>query len=172
MYERNNARTAQTPITFKMEVIKMNRNQKIPMAVIGVVVTTFAISAVTASPGTLNTPLYTFRMEEASSEMNFLPKEQSPLVYTTGEGYHLNTSAPKYCDNMEALPMTYYQCWHTFGNECWYTFDDGCWETFRGWRVYTLGDECMDKFCAITIGNTCDFFKTERHTCWFPECPL
>ncbi|MBU7026897.1 MAG: hypothetical protein HXS48_08140 [Theionarchaea archaeon] len=50
----------------------MNR-KKVSIAVVSMAVAFLAVTCVTASPRTSNTPLYTFRMEQASSEMNFLP---------------------------------------------------------------------------------------------------
>jgi len=50
----------------------------------------FAIACTTASNWTSHSPLYTFRMEQASNRMNFFPAERNDFVYTTGEGYELN----------------------------------------------------------------------------------
>ncbi len=47
------------------------------------------ITAVIASPLVSNTPLYTVRMEQESSKMNFLPTEVSAFTYTAERGYEL-----------------------------------------------------------------------------------
>ena len=139
----------------------MNRNQEMPMAVIVVVIATLAVSAVTANPQTLNTPLYTFRMEQASSEMNFLPEEKSTFIYTTEKGYQLNAYVHGYPNNVKSLPVTYHTClctvgygcsytlvhdcgctyggcWYTSGEECGYTLGIGCWTTHWAWGLNTL----------------------------------
>ena len=69
----------------------MNRIQKrVSIAVISVSIMSLALACVTASPPTSNTPLYTFRMEQASSESNFLPTAVNEFTYNTKNGYTLN----------------------------------------------------------------------------------
>ena len=58
-----------------------------------------AITAVAAKPSAPDTPLYTFRMEEASSEMNFFPKQKSNFTYTAEKVYTVDFAvSAKYCD--------------------------------------------------------------------------
>lgn len=48
---------------------------------------------VAAHPSLLHSPLYSIRMEQASSNMNFLPRSASEFIYTAQNGYNLNYSA-------------------------------------------------------------------------------
>jgi hypothetical protein len=57
-------------------------NKKLLIAAAGAAIALLAVT-VTASPWSSNTPLYTYRMEQVSSKMNFLPTEQSIFAYTT-----------------------------------------------------------------------------------------
>lgn len=69
----------------------MNRIQKrVSIAVVSVSIMSLALACVTASPPTSNTPLYTFRMEQASSESNFLPTAANEFTYNTKNGYTLS----------------------------------------------------------------------------------
>jgi hypothetical protein len=71
---------------------KMNGNRKILVAVVSVCAV-LVVSTVIASSQISNTPLFTFRMEQASSEMNFLPTVVNGFIYTTENGYTLNSAA-------------------------------------------------------------------------------
>lgn len=71
-------------------MIKMNRRQKISVAVVSTAVAFLAVTCVSASPQTSDTPLYTMRMEQASSEMNFLPTAVNEFTYNTRDGYTMN----------------------------------------------------------------------------------
>ena len=73
-----------------MEVIRMNRNLKISIAVIGVAFSALLVSVVSASPRTSNTPFYTFRIEQASCKMSFLPTSMNTFTYSTRNGCTLN----------------------------------------------------------------------------------
>ena len=76
------------------EVINMNKKQVMYIVVVSITALFLAVVAVTAHSQPLNTPLYTFRMEQASGEMNFLPTEKNTFIYTSEKGYTLecNTS--------------------------------------------------------------------------------
>ena len=65
----------------------MDRKHVIVIAAVGVVFAVLAVNAVGARPSTSDTPLYTLRMEEASSEMNFLPTEMNTFTYTAEKGF-------------------------------------------------------------------------------------
>ena len=58
------------------------------IAVIGAALA-LAVTCVTASTSLCNTPLYTFRIEQASSKMNFLPTAMNEFTSTTEKGYNL-----------------------------------------------------------------------------------
>ena len=70
----------------------MNRKQKMYSTVISIAAVFLAVAFVTADSSFLNTPLYTFRMEKVSSEMNFLPTEVHTFVYTAEKGSTLEYS--------------------------------------------------------------------------------
>lgn len=67
----------------------MNR-KKVSIAVVSTAVAFLAVTCVTASRQTLNTPLYTFRIEQASSGMSFLSTAVNEFSYNTRDGYTLN----------------------------------------------------------------------------------
>lgn len=73
------------------------KRKMISLAVISAVLTGFAITAVLASSWTFATPLYTVRMEQASSRMNFLPTEMKGFTYMTERGCSLNYDSLGYC---------------------------------------------------------------------------
>ena len=62
----------------------------VTLAIVFLVITT-----VTARSGYLsNTPLYTFRVEQAGSNSNFLPVEMSTFTYAAERGTRLNYEVP------------------------------------------------------------------------------
>lgn len=63
------------------------------IAVISVAIASLVITYVAASTGTSYTPLYTFRMEQASSKMNFLPTEVNEFIYGAEKGHTLGPGA-------------------------------------------------------------------------------
>jgi hypothetical protein len=90
-------------------------NRKILFIIAGIAVASVTVAAVTAIPLTYNTPLYTVRMEQISSEMNFLPTEMNDFTFTAENGYNLNY-IPEYCDvgSYDTYARTYdgsYTCW-------------------------------------------------------------
>jgi len=114
-----------------MEVIRMNRIKKRALtALIGAAVISLVITSVAASPKISgNTPLYAFRMEQASSEMSFLPKEKTTFVYTTERGYTLNYDTAEACNvwgNVKAIYTGKYTCYLTCPYTCWYTCPNTC----------------------------------------------
>lgn len=89
----------------------------------------------------LDTPLYTYRMEQASSKMHFLPTEQSTFKYTTEQG-RIIESVIEYCTvNPVDIPPTNEQ------NPC-------------EWTV-----ETCPQTCVYTCPNTCDTCDTCWSTC-------
>jgi hypothetical protein len=149
----------------------MKRNLKMSLAIIGIV-TILAINVVIASPQTSHTPLYTFRMEQASSEMNFLLKEKSTFIYTAEDGYQLNTNVPSgYYDDLESLPVTYWNCWESVEVRCWYTARgwDECWLipfTWMGTCFFPTCHTCPYYTCYICIFQT---WNTCLRTCYHPR---
>ncbi|MBU7027737.1 MAG: hypothetical protein HXS48_12445 [Theionarchaea archaeon] len=117
----------------------MKKTQKIVIGV-SVVVASFAMAAVTASLRTQNTPLYIYRMEQASSKMNFLPTEMNSFTYKTEKGYTLDYNIPKgYGGNAEPVggcTLHATTCVNTCPDTCPWT----CQETCNGWT-------CDDTSC-------------------------
>ncbi|MBU7028275.1 MAG: hypothetical protein HXS48_15190 [Theionarchaea archaeon] len=68
----------------------MNRSLRISVVVIGMAVLTVLASVAMASQQVTDTPLYTYRIEQASSKMNFLVTERNVYSYTAESGYELN----------------------------------------------------------------------------------
>lgn len=113
-----------------------------------------AAALVTASTQTANTPLYTIRMEQASSKMNFLPAAVNEFTYDTESGYNLVygalgcrvdpvalTEIPCYLTDVTCVKTACLSC-STCGSTCGYTC--GC----------TCGFTCDT--CVATCGNTCN----------------
>jgi len=116
----------------------MNRNLRISVVVIGMAVLTFLASVAMASQQVTDTPLYAYRIEQASSKMNFLVTKRNVYSYTAESGYELNygtikgwgficriddeTSKGKVCQNFDINPLcmlfTYETCQCTM-DTCW-----------------------------------------------------
>ncbi len=143
----------------------------------GTVLVSLAVACVTASPWITNTPLYTVRMEQQSSEMNFLPTAVNGFTYTTGNGYTLNCAVAGSCNSARLL-LTGNTCWDSCGGTCEYT----CWETCDGQTcegtcsvtcestcpstcASTCPNTCDGPTCESTCGNTCEGTCYGR-TCW------
>lgn len=150
----------------------MKRKTKMSVAVLSTVIALLAITAVTTgSQVSLNTPLYVFRMEQASSEMNFLSTERNNIAYTIENGSTLNYSiSEEYCSakSSPAICLTdqhicsvdvgtcaMVTCASTCPNTCWSTCSDTC--------ENTCGNTCWST-CSDTCGNTCG--NTCPSTCW------
>jgi hypothetical protein len=118
-------------------------------AVIGLAAVFLAVTCVTASSW-INTPLYTYRMEQVSSEMSFLPTELNKFSYTVENGYTVNYTFVSCCGANPMKPPTEVEtCPETCdGETCPFT---ACGNT--------CGSTCPNTSC----GNTCD-------TCTQPTC--
>ena len=116
--------------------------KKVLITVASIAMASLAITAVTASSLALNTPLYTLRMEQASSKMNFLPTAMNKFAYTTENGYNLDYEAlVGYCG---AVPLgSLYTCEVT----CPYV-------------------TCVVGTCSSCSGYTCDATSCQP-TCWY-----
>jgi len=75
----------------------MDRKQ-MSVVVVSVTLVLLAVTTVTASSWTSHTPLYTFRMEQASNKMNFLYTEVNDFTYTADNEYKLSYDALECCD--------------------------------------------------------------------------
>ncbi len=139
----------------------MNKNSKITLAVTGMVLVLLAVTCVSASPWRSSTPLYTFRMEQASSKMNFLPTGMNAFTYTTQGGYDLNYKAAGCCIGAEIM-ITGVTCYDSCGGTCEYTCWDTCVSTCPNTCVSTCPNTCVST-CPNTCVSTCN---TCSYTCW------
>jgi hypothetical protein len=106
-----------------------------------------AMTVVTASSQE-DTPLYTMRMEQASSEMHFLPSAVSEFTYTAEPGVVFSYAVTGYCG--EPFYFTESPCEVTIGATC----DSTCWPSCG----YTCGSTCgfTCNTCIATCGFTCN----------------
>jgi hypothetical protein len=123
------------------------------------------------------TPLYTVRMEQASSKMSFLPTEIHGFTYTAEKGLTLNRDSFQYCSlvvpcaptdggggetcypQCDTSQPTCNTCAETCPNTCFATCPDTCWNT--------CPLTCDDLKCIITCIYTC---LTCYSTCEGPTC--
>lgn len=116
-------------------------DRKMSLAVTSVAVVLLVATTVTASPSRINTPLFTFRMEQSSSKMNFLPTEMNTFTYTTESGYGLNSDILGCC-GADPLIMTFqYTC----------EFYDTC-ETCISTCAYTCNPTCTSPWTCYKSG--------------------
>lgn len=141
----------------------MSKKQKALVVVASVSCALLVASAVIAS-SLPNTPLYTVRMEQASSRMNFLQTAVNGFTYTAENGYTVNYNAAGYCGDVPLEITVGRTCEGTCDidptcpNTCWSTCDDP-----------TCGDTCPNTCEATcdTCSQTCD---TCPQTCIGPTC--
>jgi hypothetical protein len=137
----------------------VDKNRMIAVVSAGAVVVLLAATAVTASLGT-STPLYTVRMEQASSRMNYLPTVVNTFSYTVEPGYTLLYDSLACCSvkpldkpTMPVCEPTEETCWTECGT-CLSTCPDTC----EGLTCDTC-DLCPTNYTCHTIctcGSTCD----------------
>ncbi len=131
----------------------MNRRNTI-LAVITLVGISLVIAGVTAS-SSFNTPLYTYRMEQQSSSMNFLPREVNGFIYTAENGYTVNYGIHGCCS---IIPLEE----PTVPATCPYTCQETCSTCY-----YTCEGTTCEGTCYSTCPNTC---CTCEPTCEEPSC--
>ncbi len=164
----------------------MNKKQMMYIAVVSMTALSLAVVAVTARSEPLNTPLYTFRMEQASSEMNFLPTDKNTFTYMSEKGYTLEYNAANSCCEAILGTSSYETCYSYYTCVGYYTcsqtcdgFTHGgytCLPTCYNWwtcNLYTCSLSCNDftcvgvftcmGTCVQTCPETCD---TCYDTCW------
>ncbi|MBU7048191.1 MAG: hypothetical protein HXS54_17280 [Theionarchaea archaeon] len=127
----------------------MNGKQKMFIVVISLSLTLCVVAAVSATTKRgSDTPLYTFRMEQASSEKNFLPTERSTFAYSAKQGYTLVYDSAKECSCITPLATGYNTCQDTCPETC---EDDTCEET----TCPNTCSTCTQPTCPATCPNTC-----------------
>lgn len=154
----------------------MDRERKwMSLAAISAIAVFLAVTAVTArSWNATNTPLYIFRMEQASSDMSFSPTPMNAFAYLTEKGYnvHYDTGV---CNGVEPLePPTYATCDEEICtptySTCCVTCDITCVVTCSS-CVNTCYGTCPNS-CSGTCIYTCDYTcvstcRTCVATCWW-----
>ncbi|MBU7045411.1 MAG: hypothetical protein HXS54_03160 [Theionarchaea archaeon] len=130
----------------------MNRKQMIVISSVSAVLVVFAVTAVSADSAS-STPLYTLRMEQASSRMNFLPTEINGFVYNTEKG-----SSITYCPD-EGICGGDVEPFDTLG----LTWCGTCWPYCSTNEVTCEGTYTCEWTCAH---STCPFA-----TC-YSTCPV
>lgn len=149
----------------------------------------FVALAVTcvASSSVNTTPLYTLRMEQASSKMHFLPTAVNGFTYTTEKGYICGIvgccngtllGTFDTCSECTTIEITCYTCpptsWSTCPNTCLYTCRNTCPNTCQNTcpnTCNTCNPTCpytCQNTCPNTCWNTC--WNTCEYTCEGPEC--
>ena len=141
------------------------------MVVVSAAIAFCAVTAVAASPKReVNAPLYTFRMEQASSNMNFLPTAMNGFEYITEKGYVLDCAGKEYCNNVKPLasenPDTVCTCIIITCEETCYTCST-CDSTCPATCPYTCDDATCNagQTCPYTCSETCPVI-TCSSTCW------
>jgi hypothetical protein len=135
----------------------MNKQKWILIGAVSGLVISFAVAA-SSSP--LNTPLYIFRMEQASSEMNFLPTEMNKFVYAAENGCNLNVEIDGYWIAEEVRHDTNPR------NTCRITCIPTCPPYTEG------GDTCNPTSCQPTCRTcyTCNPTCNNPWTCYLSTC--
>lgn len=122
------------------------------IAVLSVAVALCAVTFVTATPHTSTTPLYTYRMEQVSSKMHFLPTPTNNFTYSAEQGCTLNTVIYR---------------GHYYSGEPGETETPTCPETCDTCDQPTCPVTC--ETCPLTCPETC---RETCKTCDQPTCPL
>lgn len=155
--------------------------RKMVIAEVSVVSVVLAVAFIASGSLAAHTPLYTVRMEQASSKMNFLPTERSNFVYTTEEGCNLDFNAVGCCNSAKLLDTVDTCCLTTpcvtcNGDTCSVTCPATCPNTCPN-TCYTcpytcnqptcVGDTCEDPTCGTCVpgGPTCVY-----NTCTPTKC--
>lgn len=103
----------------------MDKTQKrISILVASAVLVFLTVACVASSSWVSITPLYTYRMEQVSSRMNFLPTEVNTFAYTAENKYTLDHYVSGNYGDVKPLECSYYlttcadTCIHTCNPTC------------------------------------------------------
>ena len=150
----------------------MDRKQQIVIGAVSMVLTVLVVAAVTASSSEADTPLYTVRMEQASSKMSFLPTEVNGFFYQTEKGCTIKCTGSG-CSSVQPLDTGVWTCIGSTcgGDTCVLTCPESCYGTCNDPTCPdTCNTTCNDPTCVFTCGdthqNTCSTCEeTCEHTC-------
>ena len=173
------------------------KKTKLILASAGIVCIIVAVTTATASPLVSSTPLYTFRMEHACDQMNFLPTEMNKFTYTTEKGISLGYCTEGWCTvrplgdptdfgqntcepicTAEGPTCGYYTCPNTCPNTCASTCPNTCASTCPNTCPNTCntcstcegqGYTCNATSCQNTCEITCKGYPTCDKSC---NCPI
>jgi hypothetical protein len=147
----------------------MDRRQRILMAMISASIAFLAITAVTATLRASSTPLYTYRMEQQSSEMNFLPTEKNTFTYEAEGGYVLNCGiGGMNCGCSGGVsPLNPYTC--ATCDEYYCEHPSECYGTCYNTCSTCSGNTCDETSCQNTC-STCLQYTCYYYTCWYLTC--
>jgi hypothetical protein len=123
------------------------------------------VTIVTAGSWMSSSPLYTVRMEQASSEMNFLPTALSGFTYVTEKGHMLDYCCSNgYCGMMPLGTSTGSIC-DTCYPICDETQEYTCYQTSCQSTCYTCStcSTCPGQWTCPNTCRTC--FSTCPYTC-------
>jgi hypothetical protein len=123
----------------------MDRKLKTAIAMTVVAFVFFAAVVTASFYAASNTPLYNYRMEQASNKMHFLPTDMNTFAYNTEKGYNVDFEVTGNPD--DGIMYTWQSPWTCVFSTCNYT----C-QTCDGPTCVTCGYSC---------GGTCDTCITE-----------
>ncbi len=151
---------------------------------VGVALACLTLTFVTATTSHSNTPLYTLRMEQVSSHMNFLPTAVNKFTYITEGGYTLKcrvcgrfdgvnpfapvtdepgcTEAPMFTCRETICVTTCPTCTNTCPNTCQVSCNGTCYASCYG--------TCYEQTYQVSCYGTC--YDTCWETCVGPYCPV
>jgi len=133
---------------------------KMLLVVSSVAIVLLAAVAVTAS-SSISTPLYTVRMEQVSSKMNFLPTQMNGFTYTAEKGSILNYNVSNRCFAAPLAPT------NGGGETCWPQCDTS--QPTCSTCSQTCSSTCPDT-CPNTCSSTCPVTCVTCETCEGETC--
>jgi hypothetical protein len=158
--------------------------KRMMVAITGAVAISCVVLFATAGSLMANTPLYTVRMEQSSSKMNFLPTAVNEFTYTAEKGYTVEYCMIGYCSKIQPLAVdTSETCsgWTCYASCLGYTCSGfTCWGSCDGWTCFgvTCWNSCDQFTCSApdTCPDTCDWtcpvtcITCEGYTCDETSC--
>lgn len=121
----------------------MDAKQKVILSIVAVALC--AGTSVAASAWNVSTPLYTYRMEQVSSKMGFLPTTTNGFTYMAENGYTVYNGGG--CTVISDSPAN---TWYTCEKTCGYTCPDSCMATCL---ISCAGYTCTPTVCQQTCSG-------------------